>query len=206
MRFAFKDVQRVAVVGDGPSGLSFLAIAALRGHKSNMAKIIPREGELHETRWYSQKQLKSNGVNVKIGRRVEAADLTTGGSYKVVMDSGVLPRPLKIPGGDHPIHPRFEKNQNWAKDSTSPNFSRRLRVDKLERRIPLRELEKPLQEKYVTVYRIGSADEAEEVDAKRAVEQGARLAARMEAAKPGDALEVQPPLSAKIFEFVSKLL
>ncbi|KAL7680791.1 hypothetical protein Plhal304r1_c062g0149151 [Plasmopara halstedii] len=153
-----------------------------------MAKIIPREGELHETRWYSQKQLKSNGVNVKIGRRVEAADLTTGGSYKVVMDSGVLPRPLKIP------------------DSTSPNFSRRLRVDKLERRIPLRELEKPLQEKYVTVYRIGSADEAEEVDAKRAVEQGARLAARMEAAKPGDALEVQPPLSAKIFEFVSKLL
>ena len=70
--------------------------------------------------------------------------------------------------------------------------------------VPLRELEKPLQEKGIIVFRIGGADEAGELDAKRAIDQGARLAATIETAKPGDPLEATPPLSAKVFEFLSK--
>ncbi|ETL99415.1 hypothetical protein, variant 1 [Phytophthora nicotianae] len=70
--------------------------------------------------------------------------------------------------------------------------------------VPLRELEKPLQEQGVTVFRIGGADEAGELDAKRAIDQGARLAATIETAKPGDALGAEATLSAKVFEFLSK--
>ncbi|KAF1785081.1 FAD/NAD(P)-binding domain [Phytophthora cactorum] len=70
--------------------------------------------------------------------------------------------------------------------------------------VPLRELEKPLQEKGVTVFRIGGADEAGELDAKRAIDQGARLAATIETAKPGDPLEAEATLSAKVFEFLGK--
>lgn len=70
--------------------------------------------------------------------------------------------------------------------------------------VPLRELEEPLKQQGVTVFRIGGADEAGELDAKRAIDQGARLAAKVESAKPGDPLAAPPTLSAKVFEYVSK--
>jgi 2,4-dienoyl-CoA reductase (NADPH2) len=44
---------------------------------------------------------------------------------------------------------------------------------------PLRELEAPLAAAGVAVHRIGGADEAAELDAKRAIDQGTRLAARL---------------------------
>ncbi|MCP5283694.1 MAG: NADPH-dependent 2,4-dienoyl-CoA reductase [Burkholderiaceae bacterium] len=44
---------------------------------------------------------------------------------------------------------------------------------------PLRELEAPLVAAGVTVHRVGGADVAAELDAKRAIDQGTRLAARM---------------------------
>jgi 2,4-dienoyl-CoA reductase (NADPH2) len=44
---------------------------------------------------------------------------------------------------------------------------------------PLRELESPLQAAGVAVHRIGGADVAAELDAKRAIDQGTRLAARL---------------------------
>jgi len=44
---------------------------------------------------------------------------------------------------------------------------------------PLRELQAPLQAAGVTVHLIGGADEATELDAKRAIDQGTRLAARL---------------------------
>jgi 2,4-dienoyl-CoA reductase (NADPH2) len=43
--------------------------------------------------------------------------------------------------------------------------------------VPLRELHAPLQAAGVSVQLIGGADEASELDAKRAIEQGTRLAA-----------------------------
>ena len=44
---------------------------------------------------------------------------------------------------------------------------------------PLRELHAPLQDAGVAVHLIGGADEANELDAKRAIDQGTRLAARL---------------------------
>ena len=44
---------------------------------------------------------------------------------------------------------------------------------------PLRELEAPLREAGVGLHLIGGADVAAELDAKRAIDQGSRLAARL---------------------------
>ena len=44
---------------------------------------------------------------------------------------------------------------------------------------PLRELEAPLQSAGIPVHVIGGADVATELDAKRAIDQGSRLAARL---------------------------
>ena len=45
--------------------------------------------------------------------------------------------------------------------------------------VPLRELEEPLAAKGITVHRIGGADVAAELDAKRAIEQGTRVASEL---------------------------
>lgn len=45
--------------------------------------------------------------------------------------------------------------------------------------VPLRELEAPLRASGVEVFRIGGADEASELDAKRAIDQGTRVAAAL---------------------------
>ncbi|TYZ60363.1 hypothetical protein PybrP1_001335 [[Pythium] brassicae (nom. inval.)] len=71
--------------------------------------------------------------------------------------------------------------------------------------VPLRELEAPLQRQGITVFRIGGADEAGELDAKRAIDQGARLAAKIETATPGEPLAAKPTLSSQIFALARKL-
>jgi 2,4-dienoyl-CoA reductase (NADPH2) len=45
--------------------------------------------------------------------------------------------------------------------------------------VPLRELQAPLAAAGVPVHLIGGAHEAAELDAKRAIDQGTRLAARL---------------------------
>ncbi|CAH0478348.1 unnamed protein product [Peronospora belbahrii] len=328
------DAQRVAVVGSGPAGLSFSTVAALRGHEVtlfdqadtiggqfNMAKIIPGKEEFYETLRYFKKQLELQGVGVKLGRRVQAADLVSGAFDKVVIATGVLPRSLNIPGADHPKVlsyvdvlrdkvsvgkkvaiigaggigfdvAEFLTHEGESASSSVDAFAREWGIDtnnsvrggvagikpnipspprevylmqrkstkhgkdlgkttgwihrlSLKHRnvkmiggvtydkvddaglhitdnkgkkqvldvdnvivcagqVPLRELEKPLQDEGITVFRIGGADEAGELDAKRAIDQGARLGATIETAMPGESLEAELPLSAKIFEFIGK--
>lgn len=109
------DVQRIAVVGAGPAGLSFSTTAATRGHdvtlfdqadviggQFNMAKVVPGKEEFHETLRYFAKKLKLSGVRMQLGQRVSADDLAAAGFDKVVLATGVLPRDLRIPGSDHP--------------------------------------------------------------------------------------------------------
>ena len=57
-----------------------------------------------------------------------------------------------------------------------------------------RELEQPLQALGVPVYLIGGAQEATELDAKRAIDQGSRLAAALEEAKPEAVADYVAPL------------
>lgn len=107
--------KKVAVVGAGPAGLAAACTLAERGHavvlfesapeiggQFNLAKRIPGKEEFHETLRYFQHRLADTGVELRLGRRVTAAELTAASFDEIVLATGVLPRDPKIPGQSHP--------------------------------------------------------------------------------------------------------
>lgn len=107
--------KRIAVVGAGPAGLSFAVTAAQRGHavtlfdaaseiggQFNIAKKVPGKEEFHETLRYFRRQLELGGVALRLGHRVEAAQLIEGGYDEIVLATGIRPRLPAIDGVDHP--------------------------------------------------------------------------------------------------------
>jgi 2,4-dienoyl-CoA reductase (NADPH2) len=105
--------KRVAVVGAGPAGLAAATLLAERGHRVtlfdeasaiggqfNYAKRIPGKEEFGETLRYFGTRLKDLQVDVRLGRRVAAGELTE--FEHVVVATGVVPRTPPIPGIDHP--------------------------------------------------------------------------------------------------------
>ncbi|HHK8396711.1 TPA: NAD(P)-binding protein, partial [Serratia marcescens] len=81
--------KKLAVIGAGPAGLAFATTAASRGHQVtlfdaadqiggqfNIAKQIPGKEEFHETLRYFRRQLALREVTVRLGVKVEAADLS----------------------------------------------------------------------------------------------------------------------------------
>ncbi|GBC60221.1 NADPH-dependent 2,4-dienoyl-CoA reductase [Desulfonema ishimotonii] len=107
--------KRIAVVGSGPAGLSFATVAAGRGHEItlfekadriggllNIASRIPGKEEFNETLRYFNRQLELTGVNVRLGCEASAQELTKAGYDAVVLATGVVPRPVDIPGNDRP--------------------------------------------------------------------------------------------------------
>ena len=107
--------KRVAVVGAGPAGLACASIAAARGHsvtlyeasrsvggQFNLARRIPGKEEFAETLRYFGRQLELHGVEVRLGRAVNAAELEAGGYDEIVVATGVTPRVPAIDGVDHP--------------------------------------------------------------------------------------------------------
>jgi 2,4-dienoyl-CoA reductase (NADPH2) len=106
--------RSIAVVGAGPAGLAAAVNAAARGHQVtlfeagdhiggqfDMARRIPGKEEFNETIRYFTTMLRINGVTVRLGTRVSAADLA--GFDDVVLATGVTPRIPDIPGIDHPM-------------------------------------------------------------------------------------------------------
>ncbi|UWR71498.1 NADPH-dependent 2,4-dienoyl-CoA reductase [Phaeobacter inhibens] len=106
--------QRIAVVGGGPAGMSFASEAAERGHhvtlfeaadriggQLNIARNVPGKTEFDETVRYFSQRLKVAGVTLRLNTAVAAEDLGTGFD-RVVLATGIRPRPLDIPGADHP--------------------------------------------------------------------------------------------------------
>jgi len=107
--------RRIAVVGAGPAGLACATVAAGRGHRVtlydaataiggqfNMARRIPGKEEFNETLRYYRRQLELGGVDVRLGRRVEAAELLADHFDAVALATGVAPRVPEIRGIDHP--------------------------------------------------------------------------------------------------------
>ena len=62
----------------------------------------------------------------------------------------------------------------------------------------------PLAAAGVRAFVVGGAERAGELDAKRAIDQGTRLGARIEDARPGDVFEAPIPMSARFIERVAK--
>ncbi len=106
-------IKSVAIVGAGPAGLATALVAAQRGHKVtlfdmadkiggqlNLAKQIPGKEEFFGLVEYYARMLEVYGVNVRLGQRVDANDLSD--FDEVVIATGVTPRDPEIKGQDGP--------------------------------------------------------------------------------------------------------
>ncbi len=107
--------KRIAVIGAGPAGLAAATTLAARGHsvdlfdsaakiggQFNMAKLVPGKEEFEETLRYFGQRAKLTGVNLLLGKRVDAAQLIAGKYDDVILATGVKPRNPRIPGQDLP--------------------------------------------------------------------------------------------------------
>lgn len=74
--------------------------------------------------------------------------------------------------------------------------------------VSVTDLEAPLTEAGIPVYKIGGAQLATELDAKRAIDQGSRLAAAIEDASPADVGDYVAPMgtSALLYQRVTKMM
>ncbi len=107
--------KRIAVMGAGPAGMAFSVYAAMRGHdvvlfeaksevggQFNLARKIPGKEEFNETIRYFINQIKLHKVELRLNTRLDASVLATEKFDEVVIDSGVVPRDLVLPGFDDP--------------------------------------------------------------------------------------------------------
>lgn len=103
--------KNIAVVGGGPAGLSAALTAARCGHRVtlyeaapelggqfNLAKRIPGKDEFAETLRYFRRQLELHRVEIKLGMRVDAAEIAARGFDAAVVACGVAPRVAGIEG------------------------------------------------------------------------------------------------------------
>lgn len=112
-----RHARSVAVVGAGPAGLAAAVSTAQRGHRVtlfeandfiggqfDMARRIPGKEEFGETIRYFAAMLAKHGVEVRLGTRATADELTghDPGHDAVILATGVAPRMPSIPGIDHP--------------------------------------------------------------------------------------------------------
>jgi 2,4-dienoyl-CoA reductase (NADPH2) len=110
---AVSQSKKIAVVGAGPAGLAFAAVAAERGHQVvlfersaglggqfNLAKRIPGKEEYQHTINYYTHQLEKYKVDIRLN--VDVSPELLEGFDEVVLATGVVPRIPTIAGIDHP--------------------------------------------------------------------------------------------------------
>ena len=106
------EAKQIAVVGAGPAGLAFAAIAAERGHQVtlfeksavlggqfNLAKAIPGKEEYQHTIDYFTYQLEKYQVDIRLETDVDLQTLQT--FDEVVLATGIEPRIPDVPGIHH---------------------------------------------------------------------------------------------------------
>jgi 2,4-dienoyl-CoA reductase (NADPH2) len=104
--------KTIAVVGSGPAGMAFAAVAAERGHQVtvfekndrlggqfNLAKQIPGKEEFQHTLNYFNYQLQKYKVDVRLN--TEATVELLKEFDEVVVATGIKPRTPDIPGIEH---------------------------------------------------------------------------------------------------------
>lgn len=107
-----KEPKKIAVVGAGPAGLAFAAIAAQRGHLVTLfeqgehlggqfllAKKIPGKEEYQYSIDYFSEELKKYEVKIHLNTKADIASLR--GFEQVILATGIKPRVPHIPGIGH---------------------------------------------------------------------------------------------------------
>ncbi len=107
--------KRIAVVGAGPAGLSFSAIASSRGHEVhlfeadseiggqfNMARRIPGKEEFNETLRYFRRQLEIHHVTIHLNTPFDAGTQERERFDEIILATGITPRQIALEGINHP--------------------------------------------------------------------------------------------------------
>ena len=105
--------KRLAVVGGGPAGMAFAAVAAERGHhvtlfeksselggQFNLAKRIPGKEIFQQSIQYFHHQLQRYQVDIRLNQAVDETGLL--GFDDVILATGIKPRMPQIEGIEHP--------------------------------------------------------------------------------------------------------
>lgn len=107
-----RHAKNIAIVGAGPAGLAFAAVAAERGHhvtlfeksdapggQFNLAKVIPGKEEYSKTIDYFTYQLQKYKVDIRLN--TEAVEAMLYDYDEIVLATGVFPRVPDISGITH---------------------------------------------------------------------------------------------------------
>lgn len=109
--------RRFAVIGGGPAGLEAARVLAARGHRVvlyeaqaalggqfRLASHVPGKADFGSTIAYFRAELARLGVEVRLGSPIAPSEAVfeLGGYAGIILASGVLPRPIELPGADLP--------------------------------------------------------------------------------------------------------
>jgi len=109
-----RNKKDILVVGGGPAGMEFARVANLRGHRVrlyerdrelggqiNLITRVKSREEFGEVRRYRETMLKKQGVEIVLGKEVDATFILEANADAVVIATGSLPRVTGFDGSDH---------------------------------------------------------------------------------------------------------